>query len=184
MSVTSRAIKKGISRQELRPTSGKVREAIFNILRERVENAFFLDLYAGTGAIGTDALKHGASNVVFVESRRDYADYINQIINKSGLKERTSVVTKKVLPFIEWAEANELSFDIIFLDPPYHTDEIIHTMSAVGRSHILRENGIVIAEHFSKKQLPAKFDRIRKVKDYKYGDTVLSFYANDRYDNT
>jgi 16S rRNA (guanine(966)-N(2))-methyltransferase RsmD len=161
----------------LRPTTGKVREALFDILREKIENARFLDLYAGTGAVGIDALNEGASDVVFVEESSSYTKKISDLINKYRLTERASVFSKKVISFIERAELNKLSFDIIFLDPPYHTDEIFHTLSAIGRSNILNTDGIVIAEHFTKKQLPDRFDGLQKLKDYFYGDTILSFYG-------
>ncbi len=160
----------------LRPTTSKVREALFNILRDKISGASFLDLYAGTGAIGFDALSRGASEVVFLEENKSYTKKIKQLAEKYGFTEKINIVTKKVLPFIRGAEANQSLFDIIFLDPPYHTDEIIYALSAIGKSNILKQKGIVIAEHFKKRQLPERFDKLQKIKDYKYGDTVLSFY--------
>lgn len=162
--------------KKLRPTTGKVREALFDILRGRIDNASFLDLYAGTGAVGVEALKEGASEAVFVETGKSCTKDINQFIQKSGFTERARIVTKKVLPFIEWAELKGVSFDIIFLDPPYHTDEILYALSAIGKSNILKQKGLVVAEHFTKIQLPERFDKLEKIKDYNYGDTVLSIY--------
>ena len=164
-------------RKNLRPTSNKVREALFNILREKTFNSVFLDLYAGTGAVGIAALKEGASKVVFVESVRSYACEIEALFEKVDFAGEASIITKKALPFIDWAEAGGLSFDIIFLDPPYHTDEIISALTVIGKSRILANDGIVIAEHFVKKLLPDSFNTLSKIKDYNYGDTVLSFYA-------
>jgi 16S rRNA (guanine(966)-N(2))-methyltransferase RsmD len=161
----------------LRPTTGKVREALFNILRSKIEKARFLDLYAGTGSIGMSAINQGASEVVFVEEGKSNIKKINQLVNKYRISEKTTVVTKKVLSFIEWAELNQSTFDIIFLDPPYHTDEIFHALSAIGRSNILDTDGIVIAEHFTKKKLPDKVEKLQKTTYYKYGDTLLSFYT-------
>lgn len=164
------------SPKALRPTTGKVREALFNILRGKVENLCFLDLYAGTGAVGIEALKQGASEVTFVEASRSCSKDISESLKKFRFTVRARVITKKVLSFIEWAEINRMSFDIIFLDPPYHTEEILQALSAIGKSTILKDRGIVIAEHFTKKQLPDEFNNLHKVKDYDYGDTVLSFY--------
>jgi 16S rRNA (guanine(966)-N(2))-methyltransferase RsmD len=164
-------------RKTLRPTSNKVREALFNILREKTINAVFLDLYAGTGAVGLAALKEGASEVVFVESVRSYAGEIEALLEKSDFAGEASIITKKALPFIDWAEAGGLLFDIIFLDPPYHTDEIMSALTVIGKSRILANDGIIIAEHFVKKLLPDRFNTLNKIKDYNYGDTVLSFYA-------
>jgi 16S rRNA (guanine(966)-N(2))-methyltransferase RsmD len=160
----------------LRPTSNRVREALFDIIRSRVEGAVFLDLYAGTGAVGFNAINEGASKVFFVEAGKKNIIEINKLIEKKGIEEKTRVLTRKTVPFIEWAEEEGLSFDIIFLDPPYHTDEIIKAVSAIGRSNIIKESGIVAAEHFVKMKLPEQFGRLQRTKDYRYGDTVLSFY--------
>lgn len=163
-------------RKTLRPTTGKVREALFDILRMEIREASFLDLYAGTGAVGIDALKEGASETVFVEESKSSARKINGLIDKLHFGERTKVITKKVLSFIEWAELNGNTFDIIFMDPPYHSDEILNALSALGTSQILNDGGVVIAEHFAKRSLPDDINDLHKVKDYNYGDTILSFY--------
>ena len=168
---------KNIKKQKtLRPTTGKVREALFDILRMEIREASFLDLYAGTGAVGIDALKEGASETVFVEESKSSARKINGLIDKLHFGERAKVITKKVLSFIEWAELNGNTFDIIFMDPPYHSDEILNALSALGTSQILNDGGVVIAEHFAKRSLPDDLNDLRKVKDYNYGDTILSFY--------
>ncbi len=160
----------------LRPTTGKVREALFDILRTRMENARFLDLYAGTGAVGINALNEGAAEVVFVEENKAHIKKIRELLEKHHISDRGDITNQKAIPFINRAEQQELSFDIIFLDPPYHTDEIINALTAIGRSAIIRPNGVVIAEHFTKKILPDNFDRLRKVKTYTYGDSVLSLF--------
>lgn len=167
-----------ISKQQkgLRPTTGKVREALFDILRGKIENASFLDLYAGTGAVGFDALNEGAGEVCFVEENRGSAKKITGLIDKRSASGNATVVTRKVISFIESAELQEMTFDIIFLDPPYHTEEVLHALSAIDKSTVLGRAGIVVAEHFAKKELPDRFDRLQKIKDYNYGDTVLSFY--------
>lgn len=160
----------------LRPTTGKVREAVFDILRNRIGGARFLDLYAGTGAVGFDALKGGASEVVFVEESRRCSGQIEDMIRKSGFRERARVVTKKALSFIEYADLQKLGFDIIFLDPPYHTDEIDLVLKAIDSSTVLKDKGLVMAEHFKKKELPEKLHRLHKTRDYKYGDSVLTIF--------
>ncbi len=166
-------------KRSLRPTTGKVREAVFNILRDKIDNARFLDLYAGTGAVGVEALNKGASEAVFVETIRSNTTNIKRLIEKFDLTGKSRIISQKAVSFIDWAELNGLSFDIIFLDPPYHTDEIIQILSAIGKSNILKEEGIVIAEHFAKRQLPDEFGILKKVKDYVYGDSVLSFFVKN-----
>ncbi len=175
--VKGRKIQYAPGKSPLRPTSSKVRESLFNIIRGKIPYARFLDLYAGTGAVGLEAFSRGASEVVFVEISRKYTAGIQQTIKKCAFpSEDVQVFNKKSLSFIAWAVENVSSFDIIFLDPPYHTDEILYALSVIGKSHILRKEGIVIAEHFAKRQLPERFGNLHRIKDYRYGDTVLSFY--------
>lgn len=160
----------------IRPTTSKVREALFDILRGTVENALFLDLYAGTGAVGMNALREGAAEVIFVEENKKSAKKIQEQLKKISTGNKSLVVTKKVLSFIETAELENQKFDIIFLDPPYHTDEIDQAMSAISNAPILYREGTVIAEHFRKKQLPERFNNLKKIKEYNYGDTVFTFF--------
>jgi len=160
----------------VRPTTSKAREALFDILRGRIADARFLDLYAGTGAIGIDALKEGAAEVVFVEVSKGNVKKINDLIEKYDFKEKSMVINKKVLTFIEIAELENQKFDIIFLDPPYHTDEIEHVMTSISNAPILNKKGTVIAEHFKKKQLPDSSKKLKKIKEYNYGDTVFTFF--------
>ncbi len=175
--VKGRKIQYAPGESPLRPTSSKVREAVLNILGQRIQGARFLDLYAGTGAVGFEALSRGASEAVFVEISRKYTAGIQQTIKKCAFpSDNIQVFNKKSLSFIAWAVENVSSFDIIFLDPPYHTDEILDVLSAIGKSHVLRKEGVVIAEHFTKRQLPERFGGLHRIKDYIYGDSVLSFY--------
>jgi 16S rRNA (guanine(966)-N(2))-methyltransferase RsmD len=160
----------------LRPTTGKVREALFDILRGRIENARFLDLYAGTGAVGIKALSEGAAEVVFIEENKGQTRKIRELMEKHHVSDRAEIRNQKAISFINRADEQDLAFDIIFLDPPYHTDEITNALAAIGRSAIIKQDGIVIAEHFTKITLPDRFDRLLKVKDYNYGDSVLSLF--------
>ena len=160
----------------LRPTTSKAREALFDILRNRIADARFLDLYAGTGAIGIEALKQGASEVVFVEVSKSNVKKINELIGKYDFKGKSMVINKKVLTYIETAEPANQKFDIIFLDPPYHTDEIEHAMSVISNAPILDKDGLVIAEHFKKRQLPDSINNLKKIKEYNYGDTVFTIF--------
>ncbi|GBE04211.1 MAG TPA: 16S rRNA (guanine(966)-N(2))-methyltransferase RsmD [Nitrospirae bacterium] len=161
----------------LRPTTNKVREALFDIIREEIRDALFLDLYSGTGNIGINAVKQGASGAVIVEANKTSCKEIIELAGKLNLSQKVKIHTKKVLSFIEWAELNQLAFDIIFLDPPYHTDDMDHALSAIDRSTILNDNGMVIAEHFKKRELPERLKSLEKERIYHYGDTVLTFYT-------
>jgi 16S rRNA (guanine(966)-N(2))-methyltransferase RsmD len=168
-------VKKGDA-DELRPTSAKVRQAIFNILGDRIIDAAFLDLYAGTGAVGIEALSRGAGRVIFIDDNSDRVNIIQEIVERFGFKDRAGVIKDKALNYIKKSES---VFDIIFVDPPYASDEIDTILPRIDETDILVDNGIVIAEHSSKKVLLQEIGRLRFQKKYKYGDTSLTLYKKE-----
>ena len=159
---------------ELRPTASKVRQAIFNILAGKIEGSRFLDLYAGTGAVGIEALSRGAGHVVFVENNPARVGIIETLVEKFGFIGRASVVKAQAESFLR--KNAEGSFDIIFLDPPYATDEVAHSLQVIDESLLFRKEGTVIAEHSSKKILTYSLKTLRLKKNYRYGDTALTLY--------
>lgn len=161
---------------KLRPTSSKVREAIFDILRDRISESLFVDLYAGTGGVGIEALSRGAGHVIFVESNLLRTRLIDQLIEELGFKDRARVIRSKAYDFIEREAKRGVSFDIIFLDPPYQSEELMKVLPLIGRTGVIRQDGLVMVEHFSKKKLPDEIEGLIKVRSYRYGDTSLTLY--------
>ena len=159
---------------ELRPTAAKVRQAIFNILAGKIDGCRFLDLYAGTGAVGIEALSRGAGHVVFVENNPARVGIIETLVEKFGFIGRASVVKAHAASFLK--KCPQGSFDIIFLDPPYAADELAHSLPVIDESLLVRKEGIVIAEHSSKKVLTCPLNYLRLKKNYRYGDTALTLY--------
>jgi 16S rRNA (guanine(966)-N(2))-methyltransferase RsmD len=168
-------VKKG-EEDELRPTSAKVRQAIFNILGDRIIDAAFLDLYAGTGAVGIEALSRGAEKVFFVDDNSLRISIIKELIEKFGFKDRAKVVKDRASNFIKKSES---VFDIIFVDPPYASGELDMVLPLIDERSILGDNGVVIAEHSSKKKLLSEIGSLRLIKTYKYGDTSLTLYRKE-----
>jgi 16S rRNA (guanine966-N2)-methyltransferase len=162
--------------QSLRPTTSKVRESIFNILRESVIDSVFLDLYAGTGAVGMEALSRGAKTVFFVESDFDRADKIQNALNDMSMAAKANVIKKKAYDFVNAAEKSCMKFDILFLDPPYYSDELENMLYLISEKGLVNDNGILVAEHSSKKKLPLEIGNLVQKKDYKYGDTMLTLF--------
>jgi 16S rRNA (guanine(966)-N(2))-methyltransferase RsmD len=169
-------VKKG-EEDELRPTSAKVRQAIFNILGDRIIDAVFLDLYAGTGAVGIEALSRGAGKVFFVDDNSLRINIIKELIGKFGFKDRAEVVKDRASNFIKKSES---VFDIIFVDPPYASGELDMVLPLIDERGILGDNGVVIAEHSSKKKLLSEIGSLRLIKTYKYGDTSLTLYRKEK----
>lgn len=173
---SARKSKLGKECQSLRPTSSKVREAVFNILRESVIDSVFLDLYAGTGAVGMEALSRGAKTVFFVESDFDRADKIQSALNDMGAAAQTNVIRKKAYDFVNAAEKSCMKFDILFLDPPYYSDELDDMLYLISEKGLVNDNGILVVEHSSKKKLLLGISNLIQKKDYKYGDTMLTLF--------
>jgi len=169
-----------VRRKAIRPTTRKVKEALFNILRGYITDAIFLDLYAGTGMIGIEALHQGASWVTFVDASRKNTDSIKKSIDKLRYSERTEIITKKVIPFINSHKGGERTFDLVFLDPPYYSDELLKSLRCLSRSALISEDTIIVAEHSSRLRLPDTIDNLSKKKDYIYGDTTLSLYIVEK----
>lgn len=163
---------------KLRPTSSKVREAIFDILRDRIIGSTFVDLYAGSGGVGIEALSRGAGCTVFVETNPLRIKIIEQLIDEFGFKDRARVRRSKAYDFLEREAKKGSSFDIIFLDPPYQSEELMKVLPLIGKTGLLKPNGILIAEHFSKRTLPEEIEGLRMVKSYRYGDTSLTLYRS------
>ena len=162
----------------LRPTSDKVREALFSILAARVEGARFLELFAGTGAVGIEALSRGAERAVFVDGSAKAARLIRENLDAIGYREQAAVVAKDVLQFLRKTAAELGPFDIVFVDPPYHEEVGPKTMEALGDEDAgcIETDAAVVYEHHKKYQAPESIGRLFKKKDYVYGDTVVTVY--------
>jgi len=157
----------------IRPTSGRVKEALFSILGDRVIGASVLDLYAGTGSIGIEALSRGAARVVFVESHRDSLTSLHANLEHCGLTGRAEVFHGEAAVFLRQAGP---AFDVVFLDPPYAIDGAGSVLPSLSGSAMIRDGTIVILEHLSKRQTPPHFGPLNRIKQYRYGDTSLSLF--------
>lgn len=169
--------KKG-NESDLRPTSSKVREALFDILKYKIGGSSFLDLYAGTGTVGFEALSRGAERACFVEGNARRSQSMKDVVLKIGLGERAFVYTRPALDFLRSAAKSGMRFDIIFADPPYASDEIATILPLIDELPVLNEGGCLMIEHPSKSPLhalsAASFVSLKFIKNYRYGDTMLT----------
>jgi 16S rRNA (guanine966-N2)-methyltransferase len=174
----------GHARKHVRPTSSKVREAVFNILGSHIEKALFLDLYAGTGIMGCEALSRGAAEVFFVEKSKNNAERIKEIVKTIGFEEHAHFYIQSAFHFIEEAQKINQKFDIIFMDPPYYSQEIEKIITLFKRGSILAKEGLMILEHFHKNHPPERIALSALIKQRRYGDTVLSMYKKIPFQET
>ena len=168
------------SNGRLRPTSSKVREALFDILRDRVGNASFVDLFAGTGTVGFEALSRGAREAVFVEPDQNRFREIGRAAIDLGLRERCRIFRKRARDFLKKAAAEGQTFDIFFLDPPYQSGDMEEVLLLLGEGRLMDEKGVVVAEHSSRKTMPLSTRDLKMEKNYRYGDTMLTLYRKMR----
>jgi 16S rRNA (guanine966-N2)-methyltransferase len=171
---------------QTRPTSDRLRETLFNVLAPRLEGARFLDLCAGTGAVGIEALSRGASFVTFVDRVHRMCALVEENLDLLGVPEElTEVVKSEAGEYLrrtiegngqDWRGGKE-PWDVAFFDPPYASD-YLPVLGAFGRdaSRLLREGGVLVVEHHHKNALPDAPGRLRRWRVLKQGDSALSFY--------
>jgi 16S rRNA (guanine966-N2)-methyltransferase len=160
----------------LRPTPDRVRQALFNILGTRVEAAAVLDLFAGTGAIGLEALSRGAHEVIWVERHDAACRLIEKNLRLCALHQHASVRRADVLQALPALKAAARRFDLIFLDPPYQSSLVEETLLTLGDGALLTSDGLVVAEHFFKRTLQEHYGQLKRVRVARFGDVALSFY--------
>jgi 16S rRNA (guanine966-N2)-methyltransferase len=161
----------------LRPTSDRLRETLFNVLGPSVEDSLFVDLYAGTGAIGIEAVSRGAREVIFVESHARSARLIRANLESLGIHGGALVVESDAIAGLKRIASQHLLADFIFLDPPYdEADEHLRALEFLDESHLIAPYGLVVVEHRVQTELPERFDRLECSRLLEQGDAALSFY--------
>ena len=170
---------KSLKNLKIRPTSDMLRETLFNILGSRVEGASFLDLFAGTGAVGIEAISRGAVQVVLVENHRAAAKLISENLALLEIATGVRVIVSDALAALTKLELEHIaSFDFVFIDPPYASERDYHAaLQALEKSPLLNESSILIAEHRKTFALPAAIGRLQQFRTLKQGDAALSFYS-------
>ena len=158
----------------LRPTSDKLRETLFNVIGARVEGARVMDAYAGTGAVGIEALSRGAAHVTFVERDRRALALIDENLRHCGLSDRYAIIradlVKRPLPL------SAASFEIAVLDPPYDESDLSAAVAAVDP--FIAPNGLVVLEHSRRRPSAESVGRLVRTRTIVSGDSALTFYGN------
>jgi 16S rRNA (guanine966-N2)-methyltransferase len=160
----------------LRPTPDRVREALFNILGGRIVGAAVLDLFAGSGAVGLEALSRGAATATFVEAHEPACRLIARNLQRCGLAGQATIHCRDALQMVPALAARRQRFEVIFLDPPYQTPLVEEALRQLGDGRLLGDAGQVIAEHFFKRALPEQVGRLQRTRVARFGDVALSFY--------
>lgn len=160
----------------IRPTADAVKEAIFNILQNSLCNKNVLDIFAGTGAFGIDALSHGALNLVMIENAPYSLKIIKKNIELCSIKEKVTLINQSVKKGISILKATGWQFDIIFMDPPYNKGLVAKTLSLIDSSGLLNKGGVVVVEHSYREKAPDDRLYFRFSMQKKYKEKYISFY--------
>ena len=161
--------------QSLRPTSDRVKESIFNILQDDIVGKVVLDLFAGTGNLGIEALSRGAKKTIFVEKGRQALRLIQRNLTQFGLEERSEILPKDAIRAIGILKQRGESFDLILMDPPYEKGLIQRTLMKLNSYPIYHKDSILVIEHDRREPLSTVMDGWNLIRQRRIGDTVISF---------
>lgn len=157
--------------RDTRPTTDRVKEALFNILQFEIAGKRVLDLFGGTGQLGIEALSRGAESCTFVDVSREAVALIRENLEQTGLSEKGRVVQGDYLCFLTGTAEK---FDLVFLDPPYGAGLLEKALDAIITIDIMSENGIMICESPAEKELQALSQPYEKIRDYRYGKIKIT----------
>ncbi|HEX3011322.1 MAG TPA: 16S rRNA (guanine(966)-N(2))-methyltransferase RsmD [Syntrophomonadaceae bacterium] len=160
-----------------RPITDMIKEALFNVLGERVEGALFLDLFAGSGSVGIEALSRGAETVVFIDNNAAAVGVIRENLNNCRMTEGFEVYRNDVFRAINILQTRGSKFDLVYVDPPFTNTEIFDkVLKVLDKADILNQNGSMVIRTFRKKTLPVRLDHLFKYRHNDYGESVLHYY--------
>ena len=160
-----------------RPTTDRVKESLFNIIAANIPGSHVLDLFAGSGSLGIEALSRGADFAVFSDRSRESCGIIKENLQFTKYVEKSEVFLMGFEETLAKLASQGRKFDIVFLDPPYNKNFIQETLKNLTRNDIIRDNGILVAEHHRDDQLPECSGRLKLSRRQKYGETAISFFV-------
>lgn len=162
---------------DVRPTSDRAKESLFNVLGPRVIDSRILDIFAGSGAIGIEGLSRGARGAVFVDNSPSSCRLVEDNLRNTGLAANAEILRQDALRAISYLAAKGEKFDLIFLDPPYEKGLVVPTLEEAAGGGLLAEDGLLIAEHSRREPVPETTGPLRLYRQLTFGDTVISIYG-------
>lgn len=165
---------------DVRPTSDKVKEAVFNIMRNRIAGSRALDLFAGTGSLGLELLSRGGIKVVFVEKNPYVLPVLKTNCNNMALPDQYRVILMDFFDAIELLSKEGQSFDIILIDPPYKSELLLKALTAISEGNLLVYEGIAVAEHDQRDFQPDIVGELIKIFERRFGNTGVTLYKRGR----
>ncbi|MBR5382140.1 MAG: 16S rRNA (guanine(966)-N(2))-methyltransferase RsmD [Oscillospiraceae bacterium] len=159
----------------IRPTTDKVKESIFNIIQFDIEGREALDLFAGTGQLGIEALSRGAKSVLFADSSPEHVRLVSENLERAGVETGAQVVRADAIELLKRGRR----FDLVFLDPPYDSDLLDRALAAIFQFDILKDNGIIVCESQTDKLLPEPPAPYARYREYRYGRIKITLFVRN-----
>jgi 16S rRNA (guanine966-N2)-methyltransferase len=163
--------------QGIRPTSDRIREAIFNILSDRVTGAVVLDLFAGSGALGIEALSRGASMATFVDKAPTAVSLLEKNLRSCRLDDRARIITWDIERNLNCLQSHDHPYTLIFLDPPYHKGMLLAALKNLRKCKALAPGACLVLEHGNVDELPLTIANFKRMDQRRYGKTLVSFLS-------
>jgi 16S rRNA (guanine966-N2)-methyltransferase len=160
----------------IRPTSDRMRETLFNILAPRIEGSRFLDICAGSGAVGIEALSRGARKVTFIERSRRACAVIAANLSALAADRDATIVNRDAAAALERLEQESEQFDVVFFDPPYASEIYDRVMNELGQGELLSASAVVVVEHKRKTPPNPDYGKLRMFRQVKQGESALALY--------
>ncbi len=164
---------------DVRPTTDRVKESIFNILRTIKENSIVLDLFAGTGNVGIEFLSRGAEECFFIDNDNISIKTIRDNLEHTGLTPQSNIYKNSVEGAIRILGKKDMKFDYIFMDPPYGKNLALPTLELICEEKIIKKDGLIIIEHEGQVSLPEECLYLKRIDFREYGGTTVTFYRNE-----
>jgi 16S rRNA (guanine966-N2)-methyltransferase len=161
---------------EVRPTSDRVRESLFSILAGEIDGSSVLDLFAGAGTLGIEAVSRGAKFVTFVEMSSKVVGILKANLESLGIEDRTAVFAGDVFEALEELSRRRSRFGVVFIDPPYYKGTAQRAVEALARSGLVGEGGTVVVEHESRRLPLEEYNGLKLSRRVKFGETAVSIY--------
>lgn len=161
---------------DTRPTADRVKQSVFNIISLKLIQSSVLDLFAGTGNLGLEAISQGAKGCTFVENNKSTYNILLKNINELGFSDKSIVLKRDAIESLKQLQQKNTCFDIIFLDPPYSKGLVETAIYEIERFSMLSNDGIIISEYDINDPIPNKIGKISIYRTVKYGRTKISFW--------
>ncbi|MFJ5713428.1 16S rRNA (guanine(966)-N(2))-methyltransferase RsmD [Neobacillus sp. NPDC093127] len=173
---------KAVPGNSTRPTTDKVKEALFNMIGPYFDGGIGLDLFAGSGGLGLEALSRGLDKVIFVDRDAKAIQVIHENIQACRFEEQTEVYRNDARLALKALIKREMSFDYIFLDPPYKLQQLVSLMEKIDNHDLVKPNGIIVCEHSFDVGLPQMAGRFKQMKHERYGVIAVTIYMRNNGD--